>query len=48
MAKFTRYNNPSKRKHRRTLSRTDADIIAAKNMIDDRQNGVELPLSFYD
>lgn len=48
MAKFTRYNNPSKRKHRRTLSRTDADIIAAKNMIDDRQNGVELPLSCYD
>ena len=49
MAKFTKYNNPNKRKHRRTtLSRTEADILAVKNMIDDRQNGVELPHSFYD
>ena len=48
MAKFTKYNNPNKRKHRQTLSRADADIIAAKNMIDDRSNGYEFPLSHYD
>lgn len=48
MAKFTKYNNPNKRKHRRTLSRADADIIAAKSMIDDRSNGYEFPLSYYD
>lgn len=48
MAKFTKYNNPNKRKPRRRLSRTDADIIATKNMIDDRSAGIELPLSYYD
>jgi hypothetical protein len=46
--KFTKYNNPNKRKSHRKLSRTDADIIAAKNMIEDRNQGIELPLSFYD
>lgn len=30
------------------MSRTDADILVAKNMIGDRRNGVELPLSYYD
>lgn len=46
--KFSRYNNPSKRKHYKRVSRADADIIAAKAMLDDRQNGYVLPLSIYD
>lgn len=44
MAKFTKYNNPNKRKHRQTLSRADADIIAAKNMIDDRVMSSHYPI----
>lgn len=48
MAKFTKYNNPHRRSRRRTMSRTDADILAAKNMIDDRKSGIDLPLSYYD
>ena len=46
--KFTKYNNPSKRRKRKVLSRTDADIIATKNMFDDRCRGIELPLNYYD
>jgi hypothetical protein len=46
--KFTKYNNPNKRKTHKKMSRTDADILAAKNMTDDRRNGIELPLSYYD
>ena len=46
---WTKYNNPSrKRTHKRKLSRTDADIIATKNMVDDLKNGIELPLICYD
>ena len=48
MAKFTRYNNPNKRRKGRKMSRTDADIMAAKNMLDDRARGIEMPLSYYD
>lgn len=45
---WTKYNNPNrKRKHKR-MSRTDADIFASKNMLDDLRNGIELPLSYYD
>lgn len=45
---WTKYNNPNrKRKHKR-MSRTDADILATKNMLDDLRNGIELPLSYYD
>lgn len=48
MAKFTKYNNPNKKRNYRRVSRTDADIIATKNMLDDMRNGIELPLSYYD
>ena len=47
MARFTRYNNPSK-KRRRHMSRTDADIMASKAYYDDRTKGIELPLEEYD
>jgi hypothetical protein len=46
--RFTKYNNPNKKRSHKKLSRTDADIIAAKNMFDDRSRGVDLPLSVYD
>ena len=36
------------RKRRRHISRTDADIIAAKQMFDDRRRGLELAYKFYD
>lgn len=48
MAKFTKCNNPNKKVRRRTLSRTDADILAGKSMIDDRSRGYYFPLSYYD
>ena len=44
---WTKYNNPN-RKKRKKISRTDADILATKNMITDRARGIELPLSYYD
>lgn len=46
--KFTKYNNPNKRRARKRLSKTDADILATKNMLDDRRNGIEMPLDFYE
>lgn len=48
MAKFTRYNNPSKKRIRRHMSRTDADIVASKAYYDDRIRGTELPMKAYD
>jgi hypothetical protein len=46
---FTKYNNPNKkRKIRRRLDRSDADIIAAKAYYDDRVMGIEKPLVEYD
>ena len=48
MSQFTKYNNPNRKKVNRKISRSDADIIAAKNMIDDLNSGIELPLSYYD
>lgn len=48
MAKFTKHNNPNKYKKRHKISRIDADIMAAKNMLDDRARGIEMPLSYYD
>ena len=48
MAKFTRYNNPSKKRIRRHMSRTDADIMASKAYYDDRSKGTELTLAEYD
>jgi len=46
--KFTKWNNPSKKRRKRKMSRTDADIIAGKMMIEDRIHGEEMPLKFYD
>lgn len=37
-----------KKQVRRRISRTDADILASKNALCDRQNDIELPLSYYD
>jgi len=48
MAKVTRYNNPSKKRIRRHMSRTDADIVASKAYYDDRIRGTELPMKAYD
>ena len=46
--RFTKYNNPNKRRARKRLSKTDADIIATKNMLDDRRKGIEGPIEFYE
>ena len=46
--KFSKYNNPSRRRPKRKLSRADADIIASKQMFDDRCRGIEMPLKVYD
>ena len=46
--RFSKYNNPSKRRPRKRLSKTDADIISTKNMLDDRRNGIDCPIEFYE
>jgi hypothetical protein len=48
MAKFTKYNNPNKKRKPKKYSRSDADIMVAKRAFDDYSRGVCLPLSFYD
>jgi hypothetical protein len=48
MARFTKNNNPNRRKRRKYADRTTADITAAKMSLDDSARGVDLPLSFYD
>lgn len=48
MARFSKYNNPSKKRTRRLMSRTDADIVASKAYYDDRIRGTELPMKAYD
>lgn len=45
---WTKYNNPNRKRNYKRMSRTDADILATKNMIDDLKKGIELPLSYYD
>lgn len=46
---WTKYDNPNKnRKPRRKIDRTDADILAAKQMLDDKERGVEMSLKYYD
>lgn len=46
---WNKYNNPSKKRRlRRKIDRTDADILAAKQMLDDKERGVEMPLKHYD
>lgn len=47
--KWNKYNNPSKkRRPRHKIDRSDADILAAKQMLDDKERGVEMPLKYYD
>lgn len=46
--KFTKYNNPNKRKTKRKMNRLDADIIACNQMMEDLKNGIEMPLKHYD
>ena len=46
--RFSKYNNPNKRRSRKRLSKTDSDIIATKNMLDDRRNGIDCPIEFYE
>lgn len=48
MAKFTKWNNPNHKHHKRRLDRSEADIFAAKNMLDDKKAGIDMPLSYYD
>lgn len=48
MAKFSKYNNPNKKHYRKHISRTDADIIATKALLDDKINGEAKSLSYYD
>ena len=43
--RFSKYN-PNKRRARKRLSKTDADIIATKNMLDDRRNGIDCPIEY--
>lgn len=45
---WSKYNNPNRRKHKKNISRVEADIIATKNMFDDKCREIDLPLSFYD
>lgn len=46
--RFTKYNNPHKKHRRKVVSRADADILAAKNMLDNLNAGIRMPLSYYD
>lgn len=49
MAKFTKYNNPNrKRRPRRKPDYTERCIMAGKAMIDDQMRGTELPISAYE
>lgn len=48
MAKFTKYNNPNKKRRPRQVSRLDAEIIAGKAILTDRRAGYTLPLSYYE
>jgi hypothetical protein len=46
--KFSKWNNPSKRRYKKHYDKTEADIIASKRMLDDRARGVEMPLETYE
>ena len=46
--RFTKNNNPNKRRGHRKIDRTTADIIAGKTMLSDAKNGEEKPLNYYD
>ena len=46
--KFTKYNNPSKKRARKRLNKSEADIIAVKNMLIDKRLGYEVPVTVYE
>lgn len=56
--KFTKQNNPNRKRFHKKMDRTEADIMVARMMLDDRIEAVrlakkgienrELPLSYYD
>ena len=47
--RFSKYNNPSKkRKPKRKMDRTTADIMAGKQMLEDSKRGVVMSLKYYD
>lgn len=49
MAKFTKYNNPNRRrKPRRKLDYNEKMIAATKEMLIDQQLGYEIPVSYYE
>lgn len=45
---FSKSWNPSKKRVRNKLSRTDADILATKSMLTDKKLGYDAPVSTYD
>lgn len=48
MAKFTKYNNPNKkRKAKRKLDYTERTIAACNEMVLDKQLGYDIPAVFY-
>ena len=44
--RFSKYN--TKRKPKRKMDRTTADIMAGKQMLEDTERGVVMPLKYYD
>ena len=45
--RFSKYNNPNKRRARKRLDRTEADIIAKKKMLNERRNATDCPIECY-
>jgi len=46
---WSKYNNPNrKRKLNRKMDRTDADILATKQMLNDAKDGKEMSIKHYD
>ena len=46
--RFTKYNNPNKRRTRKAKSYNDRCIEAGKALLTDRKNGYELPEGYYN
>jgi len=46
--KFTKYNNPNKKKYKRKFNKTEADIMAGKQMVIDNNLGYKIVPKTYD
>lgn len=46
--RFSKYNNPARKHKKHHMSRTDADILAARSMMIDRRLGYSVPVSTYE